>query len=238
MKIALYPEFEEVFADNQLKGIFYPLCSLTLATNEKIHFVSHNGLWTQCHSLSTENTDAYIRFIVTEGKYEFEGDIGFYKGYQSVPEIYQHIAADFERNGAHYLEVQMKTEDYITKVMPLITPYILEEFDIETYLSFFYTYQINKLNFMQHGQFGAFMHILYGYAKPDISPIIYRKGEELFDHAVENSPLEDEIPTTFDITKFTPVGLAVGMEFFTDGNDCLVYYNAEDQEVLCTNVYS
>ena len=58
MKINLYPNFDDAFADETLKGIFYPLCSLTLEKypNKIFHIISSNGLWMDENFETKENT--------------------------------------------------------------------------------------------------------------------------------------------------------------------------------------
>lgn len=50
LQIKPYPDFEEVFTQSELKGFYYPLCTVSYKnknTNQNLtfHIVSSNGLW-------------------------------------------------------------------------------------------------------------------------------------------------------------------------------------------------
>ncbi len=80
MKIELYPNFESVFTDEQLKGIFYPLCSIELDDKTTLFFVSSNGIWIDENDTSDVNSNCFTKFDLVENKYTFNGNIELYNG--------------------------------------------------------------------------------------------------------------------------------------------------------------
>ncbi|MDA3616494.1 hypothetical protein, partial [Polluticaenibacter yanchengensis] len=100
MKIDLYPNFDKVFTDEILKGIFYPLCSLTLDNypHKVFHFISSNGLWIDENYETKFNTFDYTLFDIVENKYKFKGDIKLYKGSEKAKNIFDKLQKDFEIN--------------------------------------------------------------------------------------------------------------------------------------------
>ncbi|MDR0229165.1 MAG: hypothetical protein LBI72_08900 [Flavobacteriaceae bacterium] len=237
MEIKLYPLFEEVFVNQDLKGIFYPLCTVQIATGEKLHFVSHNGIWTNSQSSSEQNTDSYVCFEVKEGKYTFTGDINLYQGYQDAPMIHQILVQDFEANGIKYWKQRTTEEDYAKQVQKLL-PNISSTLDVDTYIEFFYAYALNKLVFEQTGQFGKFRQLISSYAKAATSPYVYTIGSDTYEEILHHTTIEDELPSSIILDRYKPIGVTIGHEFFTDGNDCLLYYNTEEKIVICVNSYS
>ncbi|MFB9077948.1 hypothetical protein ACFFLS_04680 [Flavobacterium procerum] len=237
MKIKLYPEFNDVFTDETLKGIFYPLCSLTLEKypNKIFHFISSNGLWIDEDYETKENRFNYTLFDIEENKYKFNGNIKLYKGSEKAKNIFGELQIDFENNGKVYLENKTKTEDYIETQKQNLNIQTDDEFDADYYIQTFYEFSINKLNYELNNGFGLFRSKMEKYwSKPDKqSPIIY---DETTDELKGTLHHYDK-PKIEEIEKFEVIGKIIGFEFFTDGNDTVLFYNNTDK-ILCANFYS
>jgi hypothetical protein len=146
MKIILYPNFETVFTDKTLKGIFYPLCSLTIEKypNKVFHFISSNGLWMDENFETENNTFSYTLFEVVEKKYKFNGNTNLYKGSEKAKEIFDLLQKDFEHHGELYLETKMQTNNYIENQKRNLNIQENEEFDADYYLQTFYEFSISN----------------------------------------------------------------------------------------------
>lgn len=235
MKIELYPKFENVFIDDTLKGIFYPLCSLTLDQypDKIFHFISSNGLWMDENFETESNTFSYTLFDVIDNKYKFNGNIKLYKGFEEAKKIFESLQKDFENNGETYLKNQVQTDNYVEQQKHLLRIETNDDFDLDYYLQTFYEFEINKLNFELNNKFGAFGEIFDGWSKSNKSPIVYdEKTDEL-----KGTLNHCEKPKIENIDKFEVIGKIVGCEFFTDGNDTVLFFN-NSTKILCLNSYS
>jgi len=241
MKIKLYPAFSEVFSDQKLEGIFYPLCTIELNDERltKLFFVSSNGIWTNDANYSDDNNSIFTKFSLIENKYKFNGNIELYNGYQEAKEIFPTLKADFEENGKYYLESKTKTDDYIEQIKLKITAPENPEFELYYYLQAFYEYSINKLSYLTNNEFGAFRAIIDNWEKPkEKSPVVYEISSS------NNSSFADiEInakymfPKNINLADYEKIGQTIGCEFFRDGNDCALLYNRKDETILCINCY-
>lgn len=236
MNISLYPEFNEVFADNTLEGLFYPLCSVTLDKypDSTFHFVSSNGLWIAENYETKDNTFGYTLFDVEANKYKFNGDIRLYKGFETAKAIFEDLKLDFEKQGKAYLETKMQTADYIENQKRRLNLQTDGELDADYYLQTFYEFSINRLNFEINNEFGAFRKVMDGWPKNERqSPVVYGETKD----ALNETLSQYDQPQTENIGTFEVIGKTVGVEFFTDGNDTVLFYNNADQ-VLCFNFYA
>lgn len=224
----MYPDFNEVFSTDELLGVFYPLCSI----DENLHFVSSNGLWLDEQYETEHNASEYTRFEIKNGKYDFKGDIRLYKGYKCAKRIFPILENDFETNGKTYLQKKMKTGFYIEKTKKMLSALVMEDIDLGYYLQTFYEFNINKLNYGLNGKFGEFMHLINGRGKHE-SPIVYEEAE------IRIYRVEETLQKKIDIIKnYSEIGTVIGYEFFTDGNDSVLYFNEKENKVLSINCYS
>ncbi len=237
MNIELYPTFESVFIDEQLKGIFYPLCAIELndENHTKLFFVSSNGIWTNKEHQSNENTNIYTKFNLVNHKYKFNGNIELYNGYKIAKEIFKILEIDFEEKGNQYLKNKTKTEEYINQVKPKISLTESSDFDLDYYLQTFYEYSINKLNYQINKEFGAFRNIIDNWRKPEKSPIVYEIDASFGDIEVNAEYL---FPKNIKLSDYEKIGQVIGYEFFTDGNNSVLLYNKKDKTILSVNSYS
>jgi len=226
MEIKMYPAFSEVFTNNDLLGIFYPLCSV----ENQLHFVSSNGLWMDEQYKTESNTFEYTMFELKNGKYDFKGDIRLYKGYDDAKKMFSILENDFNINGNNYLTNKLKTDFYIAEIKKILSSQISADIDLAYYLQTFYEFNINKLNYNLNGKFGEFSFFMKGYCKHDKSPIVYEKGYR---------GIEETLQGKIEIIKdYSEIGTVVGYEFFTDGNDSVLFYNEKENKVLSVNCYS
>jgi len=227
MEIKMYPAFNEVFTNDELLGVFYPLCSV----EKNLHFISSNGLWMDEQYQTEDNSFEYTKFDLKNGKYDFKGDIRLYKGYEYAKKTFSILENDFNKNGNDYLKNRLKTEFYIEEIKKMLPAQTKEDIDLKYYLQTFYEFSINKLNYNLNGEFGKFSHIIKGGYGGNQSPIIY--DEEKYD---ENG---GGININVDIIKgYYYVGAVIGYEFFTDGNDSVLYYKEKESRIISINCYS
>lgn len=233
MKIELYPEFDEVFTDNTLKGIFYSLCKVSEISAdiaEPLYFVSHNGIWTNDDSVSEQNQAAFTCFGLVSGKYSFEGDIEVYTGHQQAKIIYAILSQDFKDNGESYLSNKLKTEKYIHLINEKYN-FNAGELDLEYYLQAFYEFSINKLNYRITGNFDIFTEIVNSWTPSDKSPIVYDITEATgFADIAANQ--EYLLPASVDINSYKKIGYTVGAEFFGEGSDSYLLLDRDNLRVI------
>ncbi len=236
MKITLYPSFENVFIDKQLKGIFYPLCAVKLNDEQQtqLFFVSSNGVWTNEENQSDNNSDIYTKFTLVDNKYQFNGNIELYNGYEIVQDIFHLLELDFAKLGNEYLTNKTKTADYIQQIKTKLPLTENLDFDLDYYLQTFYEYSINKLNYQLNNEFGAFRKVIDGWKQTEKSPIIYEIDEEFEEIEID---AEELFPKNINLADYEKIGQVIGCEFFTDGNDSLLLYNPQDKTVLIVNNY-
>lgn len=242
MKLELYPNFESVFIDEELKGIFYPLCAIELNDEKhtKLFFVSSNGTWTNQNNSSENNSNTYTKFNIVEKKYKFNGNIELYNGYKIIKECFKILETDFEENGKNYLKNKTKTKEYLTQIKRKILLPEKSELDLDYYGRTFYEFSINKLNYQMNKEFGAFRKIIDNWVKPkEKSPIVYEissKNNSNFADIEINA--EYLFPKSIYLSNYEKIGQVIGFEFFTDGNDSILLYNKNDETVLILNSYS
>ena len=229
MEITMYPPFNEVFFDNNLLGIFYPLCSV----NKNLHFVSSNGFWMDEQYETNYNTLLYTRFeLDNSSRYCFKGDIRLYKGYEYAKIIYPILERDFTENGKNYLHDKVKTENYILLSKKLIPIETKKDIDLNYYLQTFYEFNINKLNYTLNEKFGEFNRLFIEGLPEENSPIVYEDADSM-------EEVEEVVEDNIDLIKdHLAIGKVVGDEFFTDGNDTALYFNKKENTVLLINYYS
>lgn len=242
MKLELYPTFDSVFTDNQLKGIFYPLCTIELndEKNTRLFFVSSNGIWTNENTSSENNNHTYTKFNLVENKYQFNGNIELYLGHEIAKQIFQLLETDFEENGKRYLDNKTKTEEFINQTKSKISIPENTEFDIDYYIQTFYEFSINKLKYQLTNEFGAFREIIDDWDKPEEkSPIVYEISSENHSGFADiEINAEYLFPKSINLTDYEKIGQVIGFEFFADGNDSILLYNKNDKTVLSINSYS
>ena len=160
-----YPAFNEVFADDELKGVFYPLCTVVdkeKHKNKTFHFISSNGLWMNEAFETKVNTAQYTVFDLENDKYRFKGNLKLYNGFEQAKLIFPILEEDFEKNGENCLKNKTKTDQYIKE---------------------------------------------------------------------RKTVLNENLMTDF-------IGQVMGDEFFTDGNDTILFYDKTNERIICLNFYS
>ena len=235
MKIALYPEFNDVFVDNTLKGIFYPLCSVYFedADNNKIHFISSNGLWFDENLNDELNSEEYCIFDYEDDKYSFNGNINVYKGQEYAKNIYTILEKDFEINGEKFLSEKTSTEDYIKQVISKVPKSEINDFDSEYFIGTFYEYSIVKLNYLLSSKFSTFRNLIENWHNRE-TPFVY----SILTGEMQGTLNHLDKPKIKNIENYELIGKTIASEFFTDGNDSLIYFNVQERKVLLINSYS
>ena len=241
MKIELYPKYEEVFLDEALKGIFYPLCKVSHLSEEipsPLFFISTNGMWMDETKKTEFNSTGFTIFDIVGGKYKFRGNLELYQDHNLFPEIYPSLEDDFENNGSLFLNQRTKTEKYMEHIKSKLD-IDFKGLDIEYYLQAFYEYSMNKLNYEKTGIFGAFNEVIHGWHKSEPSPIVYliENGNSSGYADIETNK-EEFLPSSIRLEKCKKVGYVVGHEFFADGNDTYLVYDTDTKRAICINHYS
>lgn len=230
VNVTLYPAFADVFTNDELKGVFHPLCSVTLANDEQLHFVSHNGMWINEDVESDTNNSRFVVFKVIDGKYQFIGNTAVYEGYAVAKQVYSIIQADFDMNGISYLNSKKKTQEYIDEMLSKISDIAVGAFDIAYYLAAFYEYSINKIDYKRSGKFGRFRQVIDGWGKADESTLVYTDSTMVEEMVAEFSDV-------FENQRLKEIGYTIGSEFFTDGNDNYLCYDKVNQLAVVVNHY-
>lgn len=236
MNIKLYPSFNDVFNSKELYGLFYPLCSVGSIEefgDKTLHFVSSNGTWMNEAHETELNTTGYTLFDYIDGKYSFKGDIKLYQGYQYAKELFPLLEGDFQLNGADYLKKRTQTDEYTEQVKNILPAINDNNFDIDYYTQTFYEFSINKLHYELTGEFAAFRRIINGWGKSE-SPVVYALHSEETQGALNHM----DIPEIKNFSNFEPVGQIIGSDFFTDGNDSILFFDPQEMKVISVNFYS
>jgi hypothetical protein len=208
----LYNSWEEYGYDYYMGGVFW-------ASGYKID-----------EKYKTENnTSEYTKFELKNGKYDFKGNIRLYKGCEYAKNTFSILENDFNENGNNYLTNKLKTNLYIEEIKKILPSETASDIDLDYYLKTFYEFSINKLNYNLNGEFGKFSHIIMGGYGENKSPIVY--NEEEYKESGGNINLEI-------IKGYSYIGAIIGYEFFTDGNDSVIFFNENENKVLSVNCYS
>lgn len=232
VNITLYPAYADVFTNDDLKGVFYPLCTVTLENEEQLHFVSHNGMWIDEEVESSTNNSQFVVLKIEKGKYQFIGNTAVYAGYAVAKQVYSIVQEDFDKNGIAYLNAKKKTEEYIEEMECRLRDIAIGEFDLAYYLQTFYEYSINKVDYNRSGKFGRFRQVIDGWGKPDESKYVYASDASLLEE------MKDEFDAFLPNSNFEEIGYTIGYEFFTDGNDNYLCYDKDNQLAVIVNHYS
>jgi len=235
MKIKPYPKFEDVFHDDILLGIFYPICSVSDfdEDNTKLHFVSSNGIWMN-EDIKTEfNTRDYTLFSLKNGKYHFNGNLELYSGFDTAKAIIKELIKDFVENGTNYLNDKFPQEEYIEHIKSTLKVEFEDDFDIDYYLGTFYEYSIKRLNYETNNKWEMFESL------DEIPPFVHTKDSDEFKGAFEEIEINREyhFPKSIDIDKFDKIGKTIGYHYFSDGNDNYLLFNKAENKVLVVNYY-
>ena len=233
MHIQMYPSFDEVFADQKLYGIFYPLCTVTAVDlAAPIHFVSANGMWIDERFQTPDNTAEYTLFDNTSGRYQFAGDARLYEGYEVAAGLQAILAADFAENGADYLHNRTKLRAYAQTIKSRLPELNNSDLDLDYYIGTFYEYAITRLNYQLTGKFQTFNFLIDQWAQHE-SDIVYTTAQEPLE-----TMINDGSAGLSDVHGYQFIGRTIGSEFFTDGNDTVLFYNSGIGKALALNSYS
>lgn len=227
--ISLFPEFEEVFAEDSLKGIFYPVCKIVSAEYPyPLYIVSSNGLWFDEHFKSNQNTETFTLFeVMNDGKYAFSGDYYLYKNASEAQAIFPFLEEDFQKNGEKYLS--WEAENYLEEIKPLLQ--IEDEaFDVDYYLETFFYYSKSKLTYQKTGSLVYF----------EAGRKIYFEGLTQYANSYGDVEVNAEylFPEEIDLQDFKLIGAILGYQFFNDGNDVTLLHHLSERKVLLVNSYS
>jgi len=244
MKFELYPDFDEVFEDENLRGFFYPLCKVMDFEDDiksPLFFISTNGLFMDDHFKSPHNSSVYTCFYLHNGKYRFEGDLRLYKGHKAARDVFLMLSDDFKLNGEQYLSQKTKPIKYMDSLKSKMN-INFGDLDVNYFFETFYSFSLNKLHFEKTKELSIYNHIINGFVNQE------RGLESALDFEIptgNSSGFADiEInkeflfPSSIDIDQYQKIGYTVGSEFFMDGNDSYLLYDKDNNRVVCINHYS
>ena len=239
LEVKPYPEFEEVFEDNNLKGFFFPLCSLIYRDkksdiNRVFHVLSHNGLWLDESKSTFELNENFSVFEIKLDKYQFNGSITSFKGYDYVKNLFAFLIKHFEDNTTSYLNTKFTSADFVKHIQ---ANYFndLTLFDSEYYLESFFTYHKQKFNFKNQTNNNNFLpikdfknlNLFTAYNEKDFINV----GEEIIIN-------EKYFKITANLIEKTPIGVCWVDEYFQDGNNIFAFYDDKNKYVYFVNQYS
>ncbi|MBM7366366.1 hypothetical protein [Gordonia hydrophobica] len=223
MTLTLYPAYDSVFATDEALGIFYPLCTLTTDDGQDFHFVSSTGLWRADESVTTE-------FRLEGGRYSLVDDASAFQGADGARPLFAALDADFAHHGEQYLADELRSGEYVQKLEDQVSHLASEDLDLEYFLTTFYCFAVNRLIFTSSGTFNQFRHVIEGWADPDPSPVVHEVDESMLEESLEgeDDPFDDD----------HRLGMIIGSEFFTDGNDEIHLFKATTSTVTVVSAYS
>ena len=235
LKIKPYPEFEDVFFNNTLKGFYFPLCSIILKNKKKdnnqiFHIVSHNGLWLNENSKNSRVNTNYSVFKLTDNKYTFSGDTADFKGSNYIKDLYTFLELSFESISKNKLTLKEFLNYTLEKY-----PFDLRSFDYKHYIETFFYYQSQKIKFKNEIKENNFMpfrdlknlNLFTGYDNNDFINI----GEEII---LNEKYFENQA----QLIEKVPLGACWADRYFHDGNTIFAFFDEENELVYCVNQYS
>lgn len=233
IQIKPYPEFEEVFIDNSLKGFYYPLC--TLKINDQItgqihifHVLSNNGLWLDGNKSSSKINSNYSVFKRIENKYTSDGNVIVFLGHKYVKELFQFLEQNFDEK--KHTKANELLEDVIKNY-----PIDMSSFDYEYYIETFFDYRKHKSKLKREIKEDGFiqfekikkLNLFNGYNHKDF----INEGEEII---VNEKHFENKA----DLINKIPIGCCWIDQYFSDGNNTFVFFDKENDQIYCVNQYS
>lgn len=235
-----YPDFDKVFADDTLKGLFYPLCtvsSIPSYPNTKLHFVSSNGVWLDEQYNNIENNNGYVRFKLIDNLYVFQGDFRLYRGHDIAKDLYKQLEAYFTQNIDVIMQTNLKVADYIElmkqEVLDINFP---EKFDLNYYIETFYEFTINREIFKITGKFNQYENFINSKNFTRDSKILNNEKVNPIKSKLYNDWIYSQYANIFD--GCMPIGRADALTFFSDGNDSELFFNQDQEYALSVNFYS
>lgn len=239
LELKPYPEFDEVFVNDNLKGFYFPLCSLIYkdkksGTNRTFHILSHNGLWLDESENSFELNQDFSVFKLIADKYEFNGALTNFKGQSYVKELFGFLVQDLEKNKTNYLDPKFTSAEFVNHIL-VNYPADLTLFDFEYYLTSFFTYHRQKIKFkneITNNNFIPFkdikkLNLFTAYNDRNFINV----GEEVIIN-------EKYFKIPADLIERIPIGVCWVDEYFQDGNNIFAFYDNENEFVYCVNQYS
>lgn len=235
LQIKLYPEFEEVFLNNELKGFYFPLCSIIYKNkkngkNNTFHIVSHNGLWLDETKNYQEINPNYSVFKIVDNKYLFHGDLEAFIGNKDIKDL----STFLEQNLENITRNKLTFKEFLNHTLEK-HPFDLRSFDYKHYIETFFYYQSQKIKFKNEIKENNFMpfknlknlNLFTGYDNDDFINI----GEEII---INEKYFENQA----HLIEKIPLGSCSSDEYFHDGNNIFAFFDEENQLVYCANQYS
>lgn len=229
-----YPEFEEVFANDDLKDIFYPLCSVILTEKETdrqvvLHLVSHNGLWIDETKESDTLNGTYAKFNIVNNRYSFTGNLSALKTDPKLKDILALLSSRFEDNKEKWLKKRTSARDF-AKEIDFDRESIADDFDREYFIKAFYNYHLRKEKYIRKHKSNDFvlrkdlaqMNLFESFASSNFTNI----AKEL---VVNNGDL---------LMDLIPIGVCWSDKYFDDGNNSFLFFDKAKSQVYNVNQYS
>jgi len=238
----MYPSYDEVFGTDDLLGVFYPLCTVVSPQYGPLHFVSSNGLWMDEQFATDVNAHSFTMFRIGSGKYCFDGDVRLYAGATEAQRVFPVLQEDFAARGEHYLDQRVTSEEYVRKMSDQL-PTPTSEFDLDYYLHTFYAFSVTRLCYITTGVFGNMIGVsgILADSLSSYGPAVHETEDEYTSEMLQLSSLpeaRDGLDAAHNfVNSLVSIGMVIGSEFFHDGNDEALYYDAERGAALIVNCY-
>lgn len=232
MRLTFFPSYEEVFAEDTLRGIFYPVCKVV---DERypcpLYIVSSNGLFFDEQYITDQNSHIYTLFDIVDGQYVFNGDIRLYKGYEVIQEVFLILQEDFVKNKEKYssllrTSIHDKAYDlYVEALLPQVAHLALS-FNFAYYAKTFLLYHLSKERYKEEG-----VHTTYRAGKEIVLDNIDMQGS----YGDIEINAEYIFPESMHFESFEFVGSIYGDDFFAESNDVSLLYQKDTYKVLIVN---
>ncbi len=211
--ITLFPAFESIFADDRLRGLFYPLCRLAYQ-DKVLAIVSHVGIWFDDAAADDFAGSAFTRFSLQNSKYQYSGHLAGFRHADIARKIYPLLERDFVTRPWSVTQ----QADYLAYAQALLGE-VDEAFDAGYYLSSYFHYACRRAEYQKTGTLKIFTGLDDHGAFEDIRA---NAGYLL---------------PALDLNAYTLIATAAGHEFFGDGHDVSLLYQQPD-EILMVYSYS
>lgn len=210
IEIIEYPDFTTVFENEELKGIYHPLCSVKIKKKKSkdysiFHIVSHNGVWLNDENNTGNPNEEYSIFKISQNKYQFNGDLSRFKGYELIKDLFNFLTEEYNK------KLKLTSEEFINHIISTY-PIDISSFDYLNYIETFYYFNEQKPK--------------------------KNNGFEPFNKKKFISIGEELILNNKELITLVPIGVCWSEHYFQDGNSIFLFYEPEQNFIYCVNQYS
>lgn len=236
LQIKPYPDFEEVFTQPELKGFYYPLCTVSYKnkdTNQNFifHIVSSNGLWLDEDKITPELNNSFSVFQLKGDKYQFNGHLKSFVGYEYIPVLKNYLDQYFKENGKNYQDSQEQSAQFVAHIQ-LNYPGELNSFDSEYYITTFFNYHIRKAKSQEkkaNNQLTPFKSTMH---KDFFTPYNHKNFLGIGEEIIIN---EKHFDYPAQLMQKIPIGACWADKYFQEENNTFTFYDPAEFLVYFIN---